>query len=122
MKFCWATIKVSDMDRSISFYQDIVGLKLDRRAKLGDDKELAFLGCGGTQVELVYNKNKKEFTFGQDISLGFEIESADQHIALLKSKNIDIQSGPFQPNPRIKFFYIQDPDGVLIQFVEIIKP
>lgn len=36
----------------------------------------------------------------------------------LKDKGIEIQAGPFQPNPYIKFIYILDPNGLKIQFVE----
>ncbi|ODS49840.1 MAG: lactoylglutathione lyase, partial [Halanaerobium sp. 4-GBenrich] len=33
-------------------------------------------------------------------------------------KNIVIQSGPISPNPKIEFFFVLDPNGLKIQFVE----
>lgn len=39
----------------------------------------------------------------------------------IKSKGIEIDKGPFMPNPNIKFFYIKDPDGFNIQLVESIN-
>ncbi len=33
MKFCWATINVKNMEESLNFYQEIVGLTVDRRFK-----------------------------------------------------------------------------------------
>jgi lactoylglutathione lyase len=36
----------------------------------------------------------------------------------IKEKSIEIESGPIQPNPNVKFFYVLDPNGVKIQFVE----
>ena len=36
----------------------------------------------------------------------------------LKEREIEPSSGPFQPNPHIKFFFIEDPDGYSVQFVE----
>jgi len=39
-------------------------------------------------------------------------------ISDLKEKGIDIHSGPFQPNPDIKFFYLLDPNGLKVQLVE----
>jgi lactoylglutathione lyase len=80
--------------------------------------ELAFLGEGDTQVELMNNSQNSTISFGQDISLGFVIESTSLFMKFLKSKGIEITSGPFQPNPFIRFFYIEDPDGLKIQFVE----
>lgn len=31
MKFCWTTIRVKNLEESLKFYQEIVGLKLDKR-------------------------------------------------------------------------------------------
>ncbi len=118
MKYCWTTINVSDMKKSLSFYQDIIGLEIKRQFKPNEEMEIAFLGNGETQVELICNKNNREIIYGKDISMGFVTESISSTTDLLKSKNIDLHSGPFQPNPSIKFIYILDPDGLKIQLVE----
>lgn len=44
--------------------------------------------------------------------------NTDVMLAFVKEKGIDIHSGPFQPNSHIKFFYVMDPNGLKIQFVE----
>lgn len=118
MKFCWSTITVENMQESLNFYQEIVGLTVDRRFQAGPGVEIAFLGDGETKIELVCNEANKKVTIGQDISLGFEVKSVDEMMAFVKGKGIDIHSGPFQPNPHIKFFYVVDPNGLKIQFVE----
>ena len=118
MKFCWCTLMVNDMEGSLKFYQEITGLPLDRRINAGPGMEIAFLGDGETKLELMCNETKKEINIGQDISLGFEVESVNGMIAQLKEKGIEIHSGPFQPNPHIKFFYLLDPNGLKIQLVE----
>ena len=96
MKFCWTTISVSDIEKSINFYQDIIGLKLTRRIQPDEEMDIAFLGEGETQVELVYNKQNGNPSFGSDISIGFITASTDQLIEELKSKGIELHSGPFQ--------------------------
>jgi len=106
------------MDESLKFYEEIVGLMLNKRFKAGPGVEIAFLGNGETQVELLYDENSEEVKVGQDISLGFEVNSLDEIMRDVKEKGIDIHSGPFQPNPHIRFFYIIDPNGLKIQFVE----
>lgn len=118
MKFCWCTLMVKNMEESLKFYQEIVGLEVDRRFKAGPGTEIAFLGDGETKVELVCNDGSKEVNMGQDISLGFEVNSVDEMMASLKEKGIAVHSGPFQPNPHVKFFYVADPNGLKIQFVE----
>ena len=107
MKFCWSTLMVKNMEESLKFYKEIIGLQVDRRFKAGPGVEITFLGDGETKIELVCNEASNEVNFGQDISL-----------ALVKEKGIDIHSGPFQPNPHTKFFYVLDPNGLKIQFVE----
>lgn len=118
MKFCWVTLHVKDMEQSLNFYRDVVGLKLERRFKPNPDMEICFLKDGETQIELIRNTSPKEVNFGPDISLGFEIESTSDFMSFLQKKNIPVFAGPFQPNPDIRFFYVLDPNGLKIQFVE----
>jgi lactoylglutathione lyase len=108
------------MEESLEFYKEIVGLKESRRFQAGPGVEIAFLGEGETQVELICDEKTKEVTIGSDISLGFQVNSVGEMMTFLKEKAIDIHSGPFQPNPHIKFFHVLDPNGLKIQFVEFI--
>lgn len=118
MKFCWSTLTVKDMEESLKFYKEIVGLKENKRFQAGPGMEIVFLGEGETQIELIYNANKKDINMGADISLGFQVSSLDEMMEFVKEKGIDIHSGPFQPNPSTRFFYVLDPNGLRIQFVE----
>jgi lactoylglutathione lyase len=118
MDFLWTTIQVKDMKDSLSFYQDVLELPIQRRFNVDEDTEIAFLGNGETKIELVDVKNKVDISFGNDISLGFEVDSVDIMIKKLKEKSIEIETDIIQPNPNIKFFYIKDPNGLKIQFVE----
>ena len=117
MAFLWTTITVKDMEESLNFYQEIVGLTVSRRFST-PDMEIAFLGEDATKVELIYNPNVKEVSMGTDISLGFAAGSVDEKIAFLEGKGIKLHSGPFSPNPHVKYFFILDPNGLKIQFVE----
>jgi lactoylglutathione lyase len=119
MKFCWATVDVRDMEESLRFYSEVVGLPVTRRMRPNPAMELAFLGSGETQIELIWNaKAGAGAGMGSDISLGFVVDSVDGIIETLKKRDIPLHSGPFQPNPSIKFVYVQDPNGLKIQFVE----
>lgn len=119
MKFCWTTIMVKNMDDSLKFYQEIVGLTIDRKFLAGPGMEIAFLGDGETKVELICNENLKQVKIGEDISLGFKVESVNKMMNFIKEKGLEIHSGPFEPNPDTKFFYVLDPNGLKIQFVEL---
>ena len=118
MKFCWSTLNVKNLEVSLNFYQDIVGLNIVNRFNAGPGKEIAFLGDGEAKIELICTESLSEVSYGEHISLGFEVNSVDETMAIVKEKGIDIHSGPFQPNPHTKFFYVLDPNGLKIQFVE----
>jgi lactoylglutathione lyase len=109
------------MDESLKFYQEIVGLTLNTRFQAGQGMEIAFLGDGETKIELICNVLNTSVNVGQDISWGFEVNSLDKMLALVKEKGIDVQSGPFQPNPHTRFFFVTDPNGMKVQFVENIS-
>jgi lactoylglutathione lyase len=71
MKFCWVTINVKDMEKSLHFYQEIIGLNINRRMKPNSDREIIFLGSSETQIELIYHTKVDDIAIGKDISLGF---------------------------------------------------
>ncbi len=118
MHYCWTTLHVRDMEASLKFYQEVVQLPLSRRFPAGPGREIAFLGAEATQVELISDLDCQEVAFGASISLGFRVDDLDAKLHEMASRGIQVHSGPFQPNPLIRFFYIQDPDGLLVQFVE----
>jgi lactoylglutathione lyase len=119
MRFCWVTINVKDMDASLRFYTEIIGLTVDRMMKPGPKMQIAFLGSGETKVELIYDPKPDALSFGRDISIGFEVASLDATLETLKAKGVAIESGPFQPNPKgARFAFLRDPDGMRVQLVE----
>ena len=121
MDFSWTTIRVNDMETSLAFYQEIVQLPLQRRSSLEGGMELAFLGSGETKVELIWRKGENPASYGQDISMGFFVDDLDVMMKFVTDRGIPILGGPFKPNEHIRFFYILDPNGLRIQFVEQIQ-
>ena len=118
MKFCWSTLKVKNLDESLSFYGEVLGLPVNRRFVAGSGMEIAFMGEGETQIELIEVKGKNTTLVGPDISWGFQVESLDSMMEVLEEKGIDIMEGPYSPNPTTRFLYILDPNGFKIQLVE----
>ena len=117
MKFCWCTLSVKNMDESVKFYREAVGLPVSRRFAAGPGMEIYFLGDGETKVELICGP-KYTPPCGVGVSLGFEVKSVDETMTALKGRGLEVESGPFQPNPHLKFFFVEDPDGYSVQFVE----
>ncbi len=121
MKYCWTTIRVKNLDASIKFYREILGLMENKRFPAGPGVEIAFLGEGETLVELICREGDRKLDIGPDISLGFQAGPLEQVMELLKEKGIDIISGPHQPNPHMRYLFIEDPNDLKIQLVEIME-
>lgn len=118
MKFCWTTLTVDNMEDSLKFYQEIVGLPISKKYPAGPGVEICFLGEGETKIELICDTNQSFPKNVGRVSLGFEVASLDEKIKFIREKGIAIADGPFQPNPHIKFFFVKDPNGFSVQFVE----
>jgi lactoylglutathione lyase len=115
MRFLWCTINVKDIEASLQFYEQIVGLPVTRR--FGEPgAQLAFLGDGETKIELIQGKAAP--AKGGGVSIGFQVDSLEDKMAFVQAHGVPVHSGPFAPSPRTRFFFVADPDGVLVQFVE----
>ena len=108
MSFRHVTLTVKNLDRSIRFYTEVVGLPA----------EIAFLGSGETKVELIRNKNQPDAVIGNGVSIGFEVESVPEKFNSFQGTDIPVISDIMQPNPHVRFFYVADPDGFRVQFIE----
>ncbi len=122
MKFCWSTINVKNLEETISFYKEVIGLSLMRRFPAGPKTEIAFMGDGQcTEVEFICDEDHKDPSFGPDISWGFLVDSVDEMLEVAKERKIEVLSEIISPNPNVKFFFIKDPNGLKVQLVEIIE-
>ena len=113
MHFEHVTIRAKSLLDSIAFYEEVVGLKLVRDMR--HHAPIVFLENeeGATRVELIADGTA--YT-GSGISLGFHTENVEEKHTALTQKGF--QPTPIiTPNPHTKFFFIVDPNGVEIQFI-----
>lgn len=119
MKFSHVTLSVENLEESINFYQDTIGLPLKNRFSPRPGVEIAFLGNGETAIELVCGQVKENAVIGQGISLGFEVESLTETMEFLHQKGIEAEVVQF--NPQAKCLFISNADGVKIQIIGKVK-
>ncbi|WP_326514013.1 VOC family protein [Clostridium intestinale] len=118
MNLCWITLTVNNIEESLKFYCDILNLNVAERFKAGEDTEIVMLGNKDeVKIELICYKGV-EILERKGLSIGFTVESLEKTIDYLKENNIELESPIISPNPMTRFFFVKDPNGIQIQFVE----
>ena len=118
MKFCWVTINVSNMEESIKFYKDLIGLEILDRFTPYEGVEIVMLGEeNGTMVELISNQTTKLKSKG--ISIGFKVDSLEESIENMKNNGVKILTEPVSPSPNLEFYFVEDPNGLEIQLIKM---
>ena len=105
---------VSNMEKSIKFYSDILELPVKSRAKdwtefFKNDTVLALHPAP---------KKRKTLKTGSGILVGFEVTDLDSTVKKLKEKRVKFFKKP-KEEPFGKHAIVQDPDGHLISIAEI---
>jgi len=126
--FVHASIRTSNVERSIDFYTSLLGLKvLSRREIKQNNAEIVFLqdpkGEGCT-LELTFYRDQKKFTQPEYEErlfdhLAFEVTDMKSVIAALRKERMTITDEPYKlesNGPTIAF--VEDPDGTLIELIE----
>lgn len=112
----WVTHRVSDIDKSLVFYRDILGMPMSDDAS-HDAMQIAMMGTGdGPKIELLAKGNEIIENPGQGVSFGLTVENVDALAYKLMIAGIAVR-GPYSPTPNLKFYFTQDPDGYTIQLV-----
>ena len=119
-------LRVMDMDRSVRFYTELLGMKLLRRKDYADGRfTLAFVGYGdeanNTVLELTHNWDQEEpYAIGSaygHIAIGVpDIYAACERLAGAGVK-IPRAPGPMKHGSTVIAF-IEDPDGYRIELIE----
>lgn len=119
MSFYWITLHVNNMEASLTFYHELLGLPIHARHGDGVNLEIIMLGEeDNTKIELLYAPNNPVAPKVEGLSIGIGVENLDEMMAYLKSKQIEIIKGPFSPTPHIRFCFVHDPNGVEVQLIE----
>lgn len=125
MRLLHTMIRVGDLDRSIKFYTEVLGMKLLRRKDYPGGKfTLAFVGYGDesdhTVLELTYNWGVASYEIGSGFGhLALEVDDAYQACEAVKQRGgkVTREAGPMQHGTTVIAF-VEDPDGYQIEFIQ----
>jgi len=117
-------LRTGDLDRSIGFYTELLGMRLLRQKDYPDGKfTLAFLGYGeeseNTVIELTYNWGVDHYDIGNAYGhIAIEVDDVYQAAADIRARGGKIlrEAGPMNAGTTIIAF-VEDPDGYPIELI-----
>ena len=124
MRILHTMLRVGDLDKSIAFYTDVLGMTELRRSEYPDGKfTLAFLGYGdeanNTVLELTYNWGVESYDIGNafgHIAIGVpDVYEACEKMKAMGGEIIR-DAGPMNAGTTIIAF-LKDPDGYEIELI-----
>ncbi|MFZ7158096.1 lactoylglutathione lyase [Avibacterium gallinarum] len=125
MRILHTMLRVGDLDRSIKFYQDVLGMRLLRTSENPEYKyTLAFLGYDdedkASVLELTYNWGVHEYDLGNaygHIAIGVDDIYATCEAVRQAGEKVTREPGPVKGGKTVIAF-VEDPDGYKIEFIE----
>lgn len=122
MKAIHTCIRVVNLEESIKFYENALGLKVTSRKDYPEDKfSLVYLGDGesGHELELTYNEGHEPYELGNGYShIAYEVDDLEKAHAEHEKMGYKVTklSGLSDSNTP-KFYFITDPDGYDVEIV-----
>jgi lactoylglutathione lyase len=125
MRILHTMLRVGDLERSVAFYRDVLGMSLLRTTDRPEQKySLAFVGYGdesqGAVLELTYNYGVDRYDLGDAFGhVAIEVDNAKAACEAVRAKGgtVTREAGPVKGGTTVIAF-VQDPDGYKIELIE----
>jgi lactoylglutathione lyase len=125
MRILHTMLRVGDLDRSLKFYTEVLGMRLLRRNDFPDGKfTLAFVGYGeeseGAVLELTFNWGVDRYEIGTGYGhVALQVDDAYAACEEIKRRGgtVTREAGPMKHGSTVIAF-VQDPDGYKIELIQ----
>jgi len=125
MKILHTCLNVADLDRSIEFYTNEMGLKFVSRSEVKQNNaEIAFLKDDGAgALELTHWRDKKSLAEGENFDhIAFETSNIDTSVEELRGHGVTIAMEPFSlQGSSSKIAFVKDPDGNWLELIQHVR-
>ena len=126
--FVHASVRTSNMKRSIEFYTKLLGLKIVRRMEIAQtNSELVFLQdpeAKAATLELTFYRDQKKFVQADYEDrlfdhLAFEVKDMNKTVSAMRNAGVTITDEPYRLSPIGSLLaFVEDPDGTLIELIQ----
>ena len=120
-KLLHTRMRVSDMDQTIAFYTQVLGLEVLERKVSPRGSHLAFLRVPNSEelIELCSFPPSGPVHVQEDlVHLAFQVDDLDATITALRTQGIRITDGPTKTSSGSRFIFIDAPDGYEVELIE----
>ena len=125
MRMLHTMLRVGDLQKSLDFYTDVLGMTLLRKSDYPDGKlTLAFVGYGDekdhTVLELTHNWDTAKYDLGNAYGhIALEVPDAYKACDAVRAKGGKVvrEAGPMKHGTTVIAF-VEDPDGYKIEFIQ----
>ena len=120
-KYLHTRFRVSDMDKSIYFYRDILGMKVVEQKTSPRGSKLVFLKFPDMdcELELCSFPDSGNVHVPEDlVHLAFEVDDLERCIERLKMAGVLITEGPIESSNGTRFIFTEDPDKYEIELMQ----
>ncbi|MFA4913883.1 MAG: lactoylglutathione lyase [Comamonadaceae bacterium] len=125
MRILHTMLRVGNLDKSLAFYTDVLGMRLLRRRDYPEGKfTLAFVGyeeeSEGAVLELTHNWDQASYDLGDAYGhIALEVDDAYKACEDVKQKGGTVvrEAGPMKHGTTVIAF-VTDPDGYKIEFIQ----
>ena len=112
-RYLHTRFRVHDMDRSISFYNGILGMEIVGRKASPRGSQLVFLRFPGTncELELCSFPDSGNLEVPEDlVHLAFQVEDLEWCMTKLEKEGVHITDGPTEAEKGTRFMFTEEPD------------
>ena len=120
-KYLHTRFRVSDMDKSIYFYRDILGMQVVEQKTSPRGSKLVFLKFPDMdcELELCSFPDSGNVHVPEDlVHLAFEVDDLERCIERLKAAGVLITEGPIESSNGTRFIFTEDPDKYEIELMQ----
>ena len=113
--------RVSDLDKTIRFYRDVLGLKEVRRQTSPRGSELVFFKApeSDEEIEICKFDESGPIVVGPDLThLAFEVDNIEEFAREAAAKGYPLSDGPHRTQSGSKIAFIDAPEGYEVELIE----